>query len=180
MIEGTLINLRALEPDDAPLFYRWFNDAEVMRLSGGEAFPAFSMAAEESFIQDAQNDKTTRHYTITLKDGTPIGNCSLRNFDHRARSCELAITIGNKAYWGQGYGGETLELLLRIAFDSLNMHKVWLGCFDFNERGLRAYRRVGFVEEGQLRDEKYIDGRYHTLVLMAILEDEWRAKQHGE
>jgi RimJ/RimL family protein N-acetyltransferase len=88
-----------------------------------------------------------------------------------------AIEDDDKAYWGQGYGGEAVELLLRIAFNGFNLHKVWPGCFDFNERGLRTYRRVGFVEEGRLRDEKYVDGRYHDLILMAMLEDEWRERQ---
>ncbi len=88
-----------------------------------------------------------------------------------------AIEDDDKAYWGQGYGGEAVELLLRIAFNGFNLHKVWLGCFDFNECGLRTYRRVGFVEEGRLRDEKYVDGRYHDLILMAMLEDEWRERQ---
>ena len=177
MIEGVKINLRAIEDDDAELFHRWFNDEDVAYFSGGNRFPAPSLAQERAYVQSVQDDKNARHYTITLKDGTAIGNCALRSIDWIARSSELGITIGEKAYWGQGYGGEAIELLLRIAFDGLNLHKVWLGCFDFNERGLRAYRRMGFVQEGRLRDEKYVDGRYHDLILMAILEDDWRERQ---
>jgi len=177
MIEGTKINLRAIEDADAELFHRWFNDPDVAYFSGANRFPAPSLAQERAYVQSVQDDKNARHYTITLKDGTAIGNCALRSIDWISRSSELGITIGEKAYWGQGYGGEAVELLLRIAFSGLNLHKVWLGCFAFNERGLRAYRRVGFVEEGRLRDEKYVDGRYHDLILMAMLEDEWHERQ---
>lgn len=176
MIEGTKINMRAIEDEDAVLFYRWFNDPEVTYFGGADAFPAFSLAQERAYVQHVPDDKDARHYTITLKDGTPIGNCALRGIDWVSQSSEVSITIGEKAYWGQGYGGEAIELLLQIAFDGLNLHKVWLGCFDFNERGLRAYRRVGLREDGRQRDFRFVNGHYRDLVLMSILEDEWRER----
>ena len=67
-----------------------------------------------------------------------------------------------------------MELLLRIAFDGLNLHKVRLTAAAYNERGLRAYSRVGFREEGRLRDDRWLDGQYHDTVMMSILEAEWR------
>jgi RimJ/RimL family protein N-acetyltransferase len=177
MIEGTKINLRAIEEDDAVLFHRWFNDPEVTRFLGANAFPALSLAQEHAWIQSLRDSKSRKNYTIVLKDGTPIGNCDLRKFDWTARSCEVGIAIGEKAYWGQGYGGEALQLLLQIAFDSLNLHKVWLTCAAYNERGLRTYLRLGFAEDGRLRDARFLDGRYHDTVVMSILEDEWRERQ---
>lgn len=176
MIEGTKINLRAIEDADVALFHRWFNDAEVTRCMNTDAFPAISLAQERDWIEQQRNDDA-RNFAIVLKDGTLIGSCGLRKFNHSARSCELGITIGEKAYWGQGYGGESLKLLLRIAFDGLNIHKVWLTCAAYNERGLRAYRRTSFREDGRLRDDRFIDGGYHDTVVMSILEDEWREQQ---
>ncbi len=174
MIEGKRIDLRAREDEDAPAFHRWFNDAEVTRfLNNG--FPALSMSQQRDIMQRIANDPERRAYSIVLKDGTLIGNCELRTLDAAARSGEIGIGIGEKAYWGQGYGGEALTLLLRIAFDGLNMHKVWLTCAAYNERGQRAYRRTGFREDGRLRDHRFIDGHYHDILVMSILEDEWRA-----
>jgi RimJ/RimL family protein N-acetyltransferase len=180
MIEGSTINLRAIEEDDAVLFHHWINDPEVTRFLGANAFPALSMAQEQAWIQSLRDEKGHKHYTITLKDSTPIGNCELRKFDWTARSCEVGIMIGEKQHWGKGYGGDAMALLLRIAFDGLNMHKVWLTCAAYNERGLRAYRRIGFQEEGRLRDDRFIDGQYHDTIMMSILEDEWRAKQQNQ
>lgn len=175
MIEGDKVNLRAMEEADIPLFHRWFNDPEVTRFLDN-VVPALSLAQERALVQRLQEQKDSRNYTITLKDGTPIGSCALRNFDWITRSCEAGITIGEKDYWGKGYGGEALEVLQRIAFESLNLHKVWLTCAEYNERGLRAYQRIGFREEGRLRDARFIDGRYYDTVIMGVLENEWRAK----
>ncbi len=175
MIEGKQIDLRAVEEEDAVVFHRWFNDPEVTHFLGANAFPAVSMAQERLFIERLRDDSGRRAFVIALKDGTPIGNCALRAFDWTARSCEVGIAIGEKQHWGKGYGGEALEMLQAIAFNNLNLHKLWLTCAAYNERGLRAYRRIGFREDGRLRDDRFLDGRYHDTIVMSILEHEWRA-----
>ncbi len=176
MIEGTLIDLRAVEEDDAIVFHRWFNDPQVTRLIGSNAFPALSLAQERAFLQGLRDDQSRRAFSIVLKDGTLIGTCMLRNFDWTARSCEVGITIGEQQHWGKRYGGEALQLMQRLVFDGLNLHKLWLTCAAYNERGLRAYRRIGFREDGRLRDDRFLDGRYHDTLVMSILEGEWRAQ----
>ena len=177
MIEGTLINLRPVEDEDAAIFYRWFNDPEVTRFLGGIAFPNVSLADEQAYIQGLRGDTSRRNYMIVLKDGAPIGTVGLRNFNWEARSCEVGLAIGEKQHWSKGYGGETLEIMQRMVFDSLNLHKRWLTCAASNERGLRAYRRVGFREDGRLRDDRFIDGRYYDTVVMSVLDHEYRARQ---
>ncbi len=176
MIEGKRINLRAREDDDIPIFHRWYNDPEITRFLG-DPFPAISLRQERAISERIDDDPNRRAYSIVLKDGTLIGNCEMNQFNWSARSCAVGIGIGEKQYWGQGYGGEALDLMLSIAFDGLNLHKVWLTCAAYNERGLRAYRRIGFREEGRLRDDRFVDGRYHDTVVMSILEHEWRGKR---
>ena len=86
----------------------------------------------------------------------------------------LGIGIGEKDYWGKGYGRECVSLLLRYAFVHHNFHKVWLRVHSANERAIRAYRACGLVEEGRQRAQVWCDGRYDDLVLMGLLRDEWR------
>ena len=93
------------------------------------------------------------------------------------RSAGVGIVVGEKDQWGKGYGGEAMELMVRVAFDGLNLHRVYLTVADFNERGIRSYRRVGFREEGRWREARFIDGRFCDTVQMSILEHEWRALQ---
>ncbi len=176
MIEGMLVNLRAREESDAPAFHRWFNDREMTRFIG-EGFPAVSMGRQREIVQTMKDDATRRLYSIMLKDDTLIGNCELRNIHAVARSAEIGIVIGEKDYWGKGYGGEAMELLLRVGFDGLNLHRIWLTVAAFNERGIRSYSRVGFREEGRFRDARFIDGRYADTIQMSILDHEWRSLQ---
>lgn len=176
MIEGRSIDFRAVEDEDANTFYNWFNDPEVTRFLH-VPFPTISLAEERAIVERLRDNKDQHTFAIVLKDGALIGTCALRNFNWSARSAEIGIVIGEKAQWGKGYGGDAVDLLLTIAFQSLNLHKVWLTCATYNERGLRAYSRLGFREDGRMRDDRFMDGRYHDTVVMSILEDEWRNRR---
>ena len=90
----------------------------------------------------------------------------------------MGIVIGEKEYWSKGYGTDTVRALLRFAFEQMNLNRVELGTFDFNERAQACYRKCGFVEEGRRREDRFIDGRYHDLVIMGILRREWEAASH--
>jgi RimJ/RimL family protein N-acetyltransferase len=82
--------------------------------------------------------------------------------------------IGEKTYWSQGYGTDALRTLLGFAFDEMNMNRVELTVYDFNERGQAAYKKAGFVEEGRRRQALYTEAAYHDIVVMSVLKDEWQ------
>jgi RimJ/RimL family protein N-acetyltransferase len=67
---------------------------------------------------------------------------------------------------------------VRFGFEQMNLHKVALGVFDFNERAQTVYRRCGFVEEGRFREEVFQDGRYLDVIRMSVLRREFEAL-HG-
>lgn len=83
------------------------------------------------------------------------------------------IVIGEKEYWNRGYGSDALRTLLRFAFEELNLHRVFLHVFDFNERAIRCYEKVGFRHEGRLRQARFTEGRYVDELVMAVLREEW-------
>ncbi len=87
----------------------------------------------------------------------------------------LGIAIGDKAYWGQGYGQDATRLLLDYAFNLLNLNSVMLGAFSFNERAINCYRRVGFKEIGRQRQARIIAGRKFDVVLMDMLAEEFQS-----
>ena len=175
MVAGKRVLLRPWQRSDIESFLRWFNDPEVtVYLS--DPYPHLSREQEEAFYEQATKDKNC--YCIVTKDGGKlIGNCSFNELDLKHRSAMVGIVIGEKEYWGRGYGREALELLLEIGFDGYGLHRIALGCGAFNERGLRCYAAAGFVEEGRRRDAWLIKGVFHDLVLMSILEDEYRQRR---
>lgn len=83
------------------------------------------------------------------------------------------IDIGEKEYWGQGYGKEALSILLNYAFQELNLHRVSLRVFSFNEKAIKLYKNLGFKEEGNSRQSLYRNGHWHDILHMGILKEEF-------
>lgn len=177
MIEGKRIRLRPWRREDIDLFHAWFNDPDVTQYLGN-AYPNVSREEEESFYEQGAKDKY-RYCIETVQDGRLIGNCALDRVAPVHRSGMIGIVIGDKEYWSQGYGREALALLLEIGFDGLNLHRIWLEYGAFNARGERCYRALGFREEGRRRDAWYVRGAYHDVVMMGILEQEYRERQQA-
>jgi RimJ/RimL family protein N-acetyltransferase len=177
MIQGKRIQLRPWCREDIDLFLDWFNDPEVTQYLGN-AYPNVTREDEESFYDQGAKDKY-RYGIETLGDGRLIGNCELGQVNLVHRSAMIGIVIGDKECWNQGYGREAIGLLLEIGFDGLNLHRIWLEYGAFNARGERCYRALGFREEGRRRDAWYVRGTYHDLVMMGILEQEYRERQQA-
>ncbi len=118
-----------------------------------------------------------RPLTIEVKTPTgwrAIGNIGLSNINWHDRSAEVGIFIGEKQFWNQGYGREAMQLMLRHAFNTLNLNRVSLHVYETNPRGIRSYEHAGFVHEGRLRQGRYQDGKYIDVLLMSVLRSEWQ------
>jgi RimJ/RimL family protein N-acetyltransferase len=176
MLKGLRVTLRSIEREDLPVLWAFNNDLEVELASGGDPPIPQSLARLQARFEESlrHGERDGTHFAIEC-DGKIIGICDLFHFDETAQTCELGIIIGDKAYWGQGYGREAVGLLLRYAFQYRNQHKVWLRVNATNERAIRSYRASGFVEEGRQRSQVWSDGGHVDLVLMGVLLDEWKS-----
>lgn len=182
VLEGRLVRLRALEPSDLERAYAWVNDYEVTQHLMLR-YP-MSRAQEEKYLSETSAQGSSFQdvrLAIDTKDGaTHIGMTGLHRARAEDRGAELGIMIGDKSLWSNGYGTDTVQTLLRFAFDQMNLHKVMLGVFEFNERAQACYKKCGFVDEGRLREEYFQDGRYWDVIRMSILRREWEALQATE
>jgi RimJ/RimL family protein N-acetyltransferase len=180
VLKGTRVTLRALERADLEGMWRSVNDLEVELLGGGFAPRPHSFAEIEAEFDRNLEDRSRVEFAIEA-DGKVIGFCGLRDIDTTARSCAFGITIFERDYWGRAYGREAIELLLEYCFHHRNFNRVWLDVLDDNERALRSYRAVGFIEEGRLRQDAWNDGRYKDSIVMGLLRDEWLGRaEEGE
>ena len=175
MLRGKRIILRSINRADLSHLCEFNNDVEVELAGGGDPpIPQTLARLEADFDQDtARGGRDGASFAIET-EGTLIGQCALFNVNHTAQTCELGITIGDKSYWGQGYGREAINLLLDYAFRLRNVRKVWLTVNGSNERAVHAYRACGFVEEGRWRAHVWGNGAYDDLVCMGILREEWK------
>lgn len=177
MLKGDRVILRALSRDDLPRQQQFNNDIDVELAGGGDPPLPQSLARLQAEF-DAGLSKGSRDgasFAIEV-EGVYIGGCALFNFDHVAHRAMLGIGIGDKTYWGQGYGREAVQLLVDYGFRHHNLHKVWLEVHGRNQRAIRAYRACGFVEEGRLRQHVWSDGAYDDLVIMGVLRPEDRTE----
>jgi len=170
-IQGKRVRLRAIERSDIPTFVRWLNDPEVTQYL--LMYMPFSQAQEERWFESHLNDSSSHIFGTETPEGKLIGNIGIDEIDWKDRKAVLGIVIGEKEYWGQGYGTDAIRALLRFAFTNMNLNRIRLSVFDYNERAQRCYRKCGFQLEGRLRQAHFSDGRYHDELVMGILREEF-------
>ncbi|MFC1960393.1 GNAT family N-acetyltransferase [Chloroflexota bacterium] len=173
LLLGEKVLLNAVTKEDLPQYAEWFANLDLLiLLREGGVFP-FTLQDEEEWFEQQRKSEDVTFAIRTRQDQTLIGSCGLMEPNWQARHAELGIAIGAPDYWGQGYGSDAVCVLLRYGFLEFNLNRIYLQVYDYNTRGIAAYHKVGFVEEGRLRQQMFRDGQYHDIVWMSILRAEW-------
>ncbi len=174
MLRGERVTLRATTREDLARLARFENDLGFVLAGGGDPpEPVPLERLQRDFDKEISDPPSGKIEFAIEADGAYIGRCGLYNIDRTARHAELGIGIGDAEYWGRGYGREAVGLILDYAFRLRNLRRVWLEVHSANERGMRAYRSCGFVEEGRMREHIWLGGRYADNVIMGVLREEW-------
>jgi len=169
---GSHIYLRPLEREDAPVIAPWINDPELRRMF--RINRPMNVQAEIEFIERTSTSEHNLMLGIVLKDQDRlIGLTGFHEIDFRNRHCMFGIFIGEKEFQGQGHGTAATRLIVGHAFGTMNLNRVQLMVYEYNERAIGVYTRVGFKKEGVLRQENYRQGRYWDTLVMSILREEW-------
>ncbi|MGB3533395.1 MAG: GNAT family protein [Microcoleaceae cyanobacterium] len=74
---------------------------------------------------------------------------------------------------GKGQGKIALKLIMQKVFEDYKAHRFWLDVFEYNHRAIHVYQSIGFKEEGKLREAFKRGEKYHSMLIMSILEDEY-------
>lgn len=178
LFESSRIYFRKMMEDDIPIYHQWRNDPDVMRTTS-PYLDVYTFAETQAFVEQViLGSGTSKSYMIIEKQTqAPIGITSLVQIDRKNRNAECIIDIGDKEYWGKGYGTEALSLLLDYAFSEMNLHRVSLQVFAFNLKAISMYRKIGFKQEGILREFLFREGAWHDLIQMGILKHEYNGKK---
>lgn len=167
MYQGKLVRLRAFEQADLDTNHAFMNDYDTLRgMLSGIPFPS-SIADEQQWLSQ-QSSYTRGEYQFAVEDaqGELVGRCGVTRLDWKNRVAELGIMIG-APYRGRGYGREAMALLCDFCFREMNLRRLKVSVFAFNEAAVRCYEANSFEREGLLRGEIYRDGAYRDVVLMA-------------
>lgn len=176
---GKRVQLAAPRAEDAASFARWSNDDAYLRLLDDDPVQPRAETFFKHFAEGGKEPgRTPDDYYFhlrTLDGNNLIGFVALFNIKWASQHAEMAIGIGDPAYRGKGYGSDALRVLLRYAFNELNLYRVELDVMAYNTAAVQAYERVGFVREGVKRGRVVRDGQRHDVVCYAILRPEWEA-----
>jgi RimJ/RimL family protein N-acetyltransferase len=157
----------------------------LVRGSKGHAVPPLAgerslpIADVRAFLQQASRDDDPKlTVAIEAPEGHLVGCAGLRNII-AGESAEVSLVIGEPEAWGRGYGQEAMTLLLRFAFESLKLTRVWLLVRADNLRGVRLFTRLGFVITETLERAVVAQGLPRDKYRMALTPEAWRATTHG-
>jgi len=181
MISGEKIRLRALEKSDLTKVWEWVNDEEVMWFWAAPRNTQ-SLAEVEQWFARLQElaGYSSKQFIIENEEGMPIGRIFYEHLDTRHQRTEVGMQIGEKEYWGRGYGTDTMITFLDYLFNELGLHRVYLRFQSYNTRALKCYEKCGFVQEGILRRHSFARGEYHDDLMMGILRDEFNQRHRRD
>jgi len=171
MIAGEHVILRAFEREDAERCYHWMNDPNIVRTLKSRYPIAFQ--SEMEWIERAMlSSPTERHFAIERRDDrTHIGNASLHDIEWVSRTGWFGLFIGEPSAWNRGFGTDAIRTLVRFAFEEMNLRKLRIHVFDYNEKAKHVLLAQGFVEEGKLRRDFYREGMFHDIVILSVFRE---------
>jgi len=165
------INLRPRRLAHAPTSYAWQRDLELARLDASPpltmSFPSYLSAYCDELRHPSD---TRRNFAIETEDGKHIGNCSCYEINQKKSEAQAGIMIGDRAYWDQGYGAETLTALVDLIFRETDLKRVYLKTLVDNIRAQKCFLKCGFAACGHLAR----DG--HHFLLMELLRKDWEKR----
>ncbi|MDP2629376.1 MAG: GNAT family N-acetyltransferase [Candidatus Harrisonbacteria bacterium] len=157
------IALRKIKAADKKYFARWWRDKELLKLTSG-ILTLISDKEVDKYFQNILKSEKDYHFIITL-NGKAIGHISLAK--RRNDWYETQIVIGDRKYWGKGYGSQAIKLLIKRA-GRLNIFKIYLEVRSTNVRAIRTYKHCGFRK---VKTIKYPKNKYLPETLKMELGD---------
>lgn len=169
-IETARLRLVQLGPEHLDDLWEELNDPESARLTGTTATFTIEQARAHLARLPGKDDRAD-FAVLRLEDGTFLGEAVLNELDAENEAMNFRIAL-NRSAREQGYGTEATRAVADFGFDRVGLHRISLSVFAFNQRAKRVYEKVGFVEEGRLRESLLWEGERHDEILMALLKHE--------
>lgn len=173
MYIGNKIRLREYRREDVKSAQNYMNNPELKKLLTPGIPYLYTFEDEQRWYESLSANKDIYSFAIeTIEDDKYIGGCGINKVDWKNSVAIVGIFIGDKNYWGKGYGTDAMKVLIKFIFEQMNINKIKLNVYDYNKRAIKSYEKCGFKTEGILREEIFRDGKYHDEYVMGILKEE--------
>ena len=165
--------LRLLNEKDAEGMLEWMHDPDVNRVFDAP-FATFDKERVLNFIRNAQDTNgESLHLACVNEKDEYLGTVSLKDIDRTNGRAEYAISMRRAAH-GTGASRYASEEILRIAFEELGLHRVYLYLFAANERADHFYQKFGFIYEGTFAKHALFHGQPCDVKWYRMLKEEWK------
>lgn len=170
--------LRWLDEADLDALYAIFSDAQALRYWSHPPFATTRDAVRylDGIRAGFRDDRLYQWGIARREDNAVIGTATLNHIDRGNRRAEIGFILARE-HWGRGHVQEILPVLIDHAFGAMGLHRLEADVDPRNEASLKALRRLGFVEEGRLRERWYVGGEPQDSVLLGLLAPEWAARR---
>jgi RimJ/RimL family protein N-acetyltransferase len=178
MITGKLTGLRAVEAGDLEQLKQWRNLPTFRR--NFREVRELNNDNQQKWFQSLQNN-LTRDYMfsiVDLKDNSLIGACGLLYINWIIRSADFSFYIGKDELYidDLGFSEDAVTLLLNYGFNNLNLHKIWMELYEFDDKKLTFFqKKFNFKTDGTLRDNCFEDGKYWNSYIISLLNGNFEA-----
>jgi RimJ/RimL family protein N-acetyltransferase len=170
---GEKVILRPIHPEeDFPFLWKWINDASINRFLNTIA-PKSSDDVKEHIDNMSKSDKNLLFAIETKNDHTFIGTMGVNRIDWTSGVGTTGSIIGNKDYWGKGYGTDAKMLVLHHVFHRLNLRRINSSVIQYNKRSAGCLLKCGYKKEGVRKQMFYREGKYWNQILFRIFRDEF-------
>jgi len=167
MISFGATNLWTLEKQDLGEHYRWANNDNLRRLSGGYPRPR-STHDVEAWYQSVVSAVTREIFSVKTQTAQHVGWAQFSFLNYVSGSAEVGIVI-DEQYWRQGYGHDSLVALIKYAFEDLRLHRLSAEILAINLPSKNLFEKVGFRQEGTKKEAYFTSGRFLDVEIFGLL-----------
>jgi RimJ/RimL family protein N-acetyltransferase len=180
--QGDKVRLRAMQIEDVHKKLREYTDSEARAwLQLGMDLPPVSREAYVEMIKpylDFKEKSPVLSFSIESLDGEYVGWINLHSKSERRGTFGFGISIFRE-YRRKGYAEEAVRILLRYCFYELRMQKCNSACIEINEGSIRLHQKIGFQQEGRIRQNIYLNGKFYDDLLWGLLREEFDENEDG-
>jgi len=179
--KGELVRLGAMDAKESgKAFAHWSRDSEFRRLLDSGVSQLHSATSIQKWLEKELEEGSANQYWFSIRkldDNMLLGDIDLYVHNWPGRDAFVGLGIGEREFWGKGYGTDVMKVILRYGFTEINLNRITLTVFEYNPRAIRSYEKAGFRHEGRVRKALNKEGKRWDILMMGILREEWMEKQ---
>lgn len=165
-VAGKRVRVRAFQSaQDQELFTRWLDDEY------GRYFLLSRTSGQREDMKALLDNPDHAFGVIESGSGNPIGALAYLDYDKQRHKAELRKMIGSPEHRGTGLAREATALWIRYGLSTLGLRKIYVNTLHTHIRNIKLNESLGFKVEGLLRNEAFIDGKYHDVLRMGLCAD---------